>query len=51
VPVDHAQARAWLVLAADNCNARAKDLLHALEFAARPRDGLPVEPTVLTDPP
>ncbi|HET9041974.1 MAG TPA: SEL1-like repeat protein, partial [Burkholderiales bacterium] len=51
VPVDHAQARAWLVLAADNGNARAKDLLHALEFWARPRDGLPVAPTVLIDPP
>jgi hypothetical protein len=30
---------------------RAKDLLHALEFGARPRDGLSVEPTVLIDPP
>jgi len=51
VPVDHAQARAWLVLAADNGNVRAQDLLHALEFGARPRDGLPVEPTVLINPP
>lgn len=51
VPVDHAQARAWLELAADNGNARARDLLRALEFGARPRDGLPVEPTVLIDPP
>jgi len=51
VPVDHAQARAWLELAADNGNARAQDLLRVLEFRAGSRDGLPVKPTVLIDPP